>query len=70
MIAKTYLAALLAVLALAGCETMQGAGRDLQTAGAALSEQTYGRQPPGAAGGVTDPYAPAGAAPYNPGPSF
>ena len=65
MTAKTYLAAALAVLALAGCETMQGAGRDLQTAGAALSEQAYGRQPP-AAGAVTDPYAPgtAGAPAY------
>ncbi len=60
MTAKTYLAAALAVLALAGCETMQGAGRDLQTAGAALSEQTYGRQPQ-AGGAVTDPYAPGAA---------
>lgn len=29
---------LIAVLALAGCETVQGAGQDLQTAGAAVQD--------------------------------
>ena len=33
---------LLAVLALSACETMQGAGRDMQSAGALLSEQALG----------------------------
>ncbi|MDQ7775002.1 MAG: entericidin A/B family lipoprotein [Paracoccus aminovorans] len=36
---KFSLAAILAVTALAGCETMQGAGRDMQTAGALLTQQ-------------------------------
>ncbi len=49
---------LLAVLALSACETMQGAGRDMQSAGALLSEQ--------AANGQTqmNSYAPPGPAPY------
>ncbi|WP_018000301.1 entericidin A/B family lipoprotein [Paracoccus sp. N5] len=33
------LAAFVAVTAVAGCETMQGAGRDMQTAGALLTQQ-------------------------------
>ncbi|AGT09831.1 hypothetical protein JCM7686_2775 [Paracoccus aminophilus JCM 7686] len=36
---KLSLAPLLALLALMGCETMQGAGRDLQTAGQLMTEQ-------------------------------
>lgn len=37
-------APLLALLALAGCETMQGAGRDMQTAGEVLTEQSQSAQ--------------------------
>ncbi|MTH76167.1 entericidin A/B family lipoprotein [Paracoccus aestuariivivens] len=33
------LAPVLAVMALSACETMQGAGRDMQTAGALLTDQ-------------------------------
>ena len=38
------LSMLAAVLALSACETMQGAGRDMQTAGAALTEQATASQ--------------------------
>lgn len=38
------LAMLAAVLAVSACETMQGAGRDMQTAGAALTEQAASSQ--------------------------
>lgn len=47
-----------AVTALAGCETMQGAGRDMQTAGVVLTEQSANAQtqmggyPPTAGGGA------------------
>lgn len=59
------LAPLLAVLALAACETMQGAGRDMQTAGRVITDQAYSNNPnPSAAGApATDPYAPT-PAPY------
>lgn len=33
-------AALLAVMALSACETVQGAGRDVQAAGAAVSQES------------------------------
>ncbi|RQP04358.1 entericidin A/B family lipoprotein [Paracoccus sp. MA] len=35
---------LMAGMAVAGCETMQGAGRDMQTAGQLLSEQAANSQ--------------------------
>lgn len=56
----------LAGMAVAGCETMQGAGRDMQTAGQLLSEQAANSQvqmgqapyaPP------TDPYTPQAVTP-------
>ncbi|MBD9525692.1 MULTISPECIES: entericidin A/B family lipoprotein [Paracoccus] len=34
-----HLAPILAVMAVSACETMQGAGRDMQTAGALLTDQ-------------------------------
>ncbi len=55
-----YLAPLLAVMALGACETVQGAGRDMQTAGQMITQQSYANSPQyagGAGGGVTDPYA-------------
>jgi predicted small secreted protein len=36
---------LLALLALAACETVQGAGRDLQTAGAVAADKAQDAQP-------------------------
>lgn len=38
------LGAVLAVIALAGCETVQGAGRDMQHAGQAISQESYEAQ--------------------------
>ncbi|WP_134678746.1 entericidin A/B family lipoprotein [Paracoccus ravus] len=38
------LAPILAVMALSACETMQGAGRDMQTAGALLTDQAANSQ--------------------------
>ena len=38
------LAPVLAVLAVAACETVQGAGRDLQTAGKMITQQGYQSQ--------------------------
>lgn len=35
---------LLAVLAISACETIQGAGRDMQSAGQILTEQGYNTQ--------------------------
>jgi predicted small secreted protein len=35
---RTILTSIFAVLLLAGCETIQGAGRDVQTAGEALTD--------------------------------
>lgn len=64
----TGFASLLALLALAGCETMQGAGRDMQTAGQLLAEQSQSAQarmgytPPS---GAAQPY---GAQPAYPAP--
>ena len=52
------LAPLLAITALSACETVQGAGRDMQTAGRMIAEQSYSSAPPAAAQPqVTDPYA-------------
>jgi predicted small secreted protein len=36
---------LLALLALAACKTVQGAGRDLQTAGAVVADKAQDAQP-------------------------
>ena len=36
---------LLALLALTACETVQGAGRDLQTAGAVVADKAQDAQP-------------------------
>lgn len=41
---KLALIPLLAILALSGCETMQGAGRDMQTAGQLMTEQSAAAQ--------------------------
>lgn len=39
MITRTYpILAILSLFALAACETVQGAGRDIQSAGAAVSD--------------------------------
>lgn len=38
---------LLALLAISACETMKGAGRDLQAGGAALTSEANKAQPPG-----------------------
>lgn len=56
-----HLAPLMAVMALAACQTLQGAGRDIETAGMMLT----GQQPPAYDGqtgpaqdySVQDPYA-------------
>jgi predicted small secreted protein len=56
----------LAATAVAGCETMQGAGRDMQTAGQLLSDQAANSQVQmGQAAPVApvDPYAPPAGAP-------
>lgn len=58
----TYLAPLIAVVALAACQTLQGAGRDIETAGLMLTGQqppSYGSQPSAPQNyQVQDPYAP------------
>lgn len=56
------LAAILAVTALAGCETMQGAGRDMQTAGALLTQQAAESQTQ--VGSYAPPGPAAAPAPY------
>ncbi|MTH64441.1 entericidin A/B family lipoprotein [Paracoccus shanxieyensis] len=69
-------APLIGLMAVSACETMQGAGRDMQSAGALLTEQSANTQtqmgqtpgqpyvaPGGAAYGATGT-----AAPYSPGP--
>lgn len=74
-------APLIGVMALSACETMQGAGRDMQSAGAVLTEQSVNTQSqmgqtPGQpytaqqGFGATAPAAPYGAAPapYAPTP--
>lgn len=50
---------LLAITALSACETVQGAGRDMQTAGRMITEQSYSNSPTAAAAQpqVRDPYA-------------
>ncbi|UXU74845.1 MULTISPECIES: entericidin A/B family lipoprotein [unclassified Paracoccus (in: a-proteobacteria)] len=53
----TILCPLLALLTLAACETMQGAGRDMQTAGALLTQQAATSQ------SQIGSYAPSAAAP-------
>ncbi|MDT1062893.1 entericidin A/B family lipoprotein [Paracoccus sp. CPCC 101403] len=59
-------APLLGIVALGACETMQGAGRDMQTAGALLTDQAansqtqMGTYPTTTA---TDPYAAPAATP-------
>lgn len=64
MLRISYLAPLLAVVALTACETVQGAGRDMQTAGQMISQQGYSNSPQAAAGGgVQDPFA-------NPQPAY
>jgi predicted small secreted protein len=37
---RTIFASICAVLLLAGCETIQGAGRDVQTAGEAITDSS------------------------------
>lgn len=51
------LAPLLAITALSACETVQGAGRDMQTAGRMINEQSFSTSPSAAQPQVTDPYA-------------
>lgn len=49
---------LLAITALSACETVQGAGRDMQTAGRMIAEQSYSTSPGAVAQPqVRDPYA-------------
>lgn len=43
---------LLAVTAVSACETMQGAGRDMQTAGQLLTDQAATTQTQGGIGGI------------------
>ncbi len=54
-------------MAVAGCETMQGAGRDMQTAGQLLSEQAANSQvqmgQPAPYGAAPAPYTPPEVAP-------
>lgn len=63
----SYLAPLMALVALTACETIQGAGRDMQTAGQMITQQNYSNSSPAyQAGGtgpqatVTDPFANGG----------
>lgn len=50
---------LLAVTAVSACETMQGAGRDMQTAGQLLTDQAATTQTQGGIGGIGgNSYAP------------
>lgn len=51
-------AMLMAAMAVSACETMQGAGRDMQTAGALLTEQAANSQTQ-----IGGNYAPPAAAP-------
>lgn len=59
----TYLAPAIAVLALAACETIQGAGRDMQSAGQMITQQGYNNSPQSQSAPqygqatVQDPYA-------------
>lgn len=60
----SYLAPLAAVIALTACETIQGAGRDMQTAGQMITQQGASNSPQAYQGGqqpaVTDPFANSG----------
>lgn len=53
-----YFAPLLAAMAIAGCETVQGAGRDMQTAGQMLSQQRFSAGAQAGQPMVSDPFAP------------
>lgn len=52
------LAPLLAVMAISACETIQGAGRDMQSAGQLLTEQGYNTQTQMGQTPATQPPAP------------
>lgn len=61
----SYMAPLLALVALTACETVQGAGRDMQTAGQMITQQGYSTSPQSYQGtpqqpAVTDPFATGG----------
>lgn len=53
-----YFAPLLAIMAVSACETIQGAGRDMQTAGQMITQQSYsGGAVQSVQPAVSDPFA-------------
>lgn len=52
-----YFLPILAVMAVSACETIQGAGRDMQTAGQMITQQSY-------SGGAVQPVQPAVSDPF------
>lgn len=61
----SYLAPLVGLVALTACETIQGAGRDMQTAGQMITQQGYSNSPQSYQGtqqqpAVSDPFATGG----------